>query len=157
VKSILRGIYETHVEVSELERSIEYYRSLGLALGSIDSKRRAAFLYLYGEQTYMVGLWEKSQVYPRHFAFRVHEADADGMFAFLEQRGIRPAFGFSEVMASPRGPHAHVYFHDPDGNELELVAKLTDTPRPELDVRWLPLSEWRAMIELVPFSRRKSN
>ena len=40
-------------------------------------------------------------------------------------------------------PAAGIFFRDPDGNSLELVAMLGDSPRPDLSV--LPLSEWRAL------------
>jgi lactoylglutathione lyase len=38
-------------------------------------------------------------------------------------------------------PAAAVFFKDPDGHLLELVAELSDAPRP--DVLYRPLSEWR--------------
>jgi len=38
-------------------------------------------------------------------------------------------------------PAVSVYFHDPDGNLLELLSMLPDVPRPELGVvswsRWI--------------------
>lgn len=35
-----------------------------------------------------------------------------------------------------------MYFEDPDGNQLELIADPSDDPRPDLDA--MPVSEWRA-------------
>jgi hypothetical protein len=41
-------------------------------------------------------------------------------------------------------PAAAVFFEDPDGNLLELVAELSAEPRP--DVGYVPLSEWRTLV-----------
>jgi len=39
-------------------------------------------------------------------------------------------------------PAAAIYFHDPDGNQLEFVSMLSDPPRPELGVvKW---SRWQS-------------
>lgn len=141
--TIIKGIYETHLEVKNLEKSVDFYKALGLSLGHVDLIRRAAFLYIYGDQEYMIGLWEKAEVHSRHFAFRVAHQDVSTMYPFLETRGIQPAFGFLEVMVSPSGPDAQLYFHDPDGNELELISRLPELARPEIKQRWIPLSEWR--------------
>jgi lactoylglutathione lyase len=37
-------------------------------------------------------------------------------------------------------PAASVYFHDPDGNQLEFISMLSEDPRPELGV--VPWSRW---------------
>ena len=39
-------------------------------------------------------------------------------------------------------PAAAVFFRDPDGHLLELIAELDEEPR--TDLVYLPLSEWRA-------------
>jgi hypothetical protein len=41
-------------------------------------------------------------------------------------------------------PAAAVFFKDPDGHILELIADLSDEPRP--DFLYQPLSEWRALV-----------
>jgi lactoylglutathione lyase len=38
-------------------------------------------------------------------------------------------------------PAASVYFHDPDGNLLEFLTMLQETPQPELGV--VPWSRWK--------------
>lgn len=42
-------------------------------------------------------------------------------------------------------PAAAVFFLDPDGHLLELIADLTNEPRPE--VLYQPLSQWRTLVE----------
>jgi lactoylglutathione lyase len=39
-------------------------------------------------------------------------------------------------------PAAAVYFLDPDGNQLEFITMLPDTPRPELGI--VPWRDWPA-------------
>ena len=95
----------------------------------------------------MLGLWEAPDVSPRHFAFRVAEAHIAQMQSFLDSRGIKLVedFGISpreQPLVHPWMPAAAVYFEDPDGNQLELIAELEEDPEPNLDV--MPLSEWRA-------------
>jgi len=46
------------------------------------------------------------------------------------------------------GCQRHLYFfHDLDGHLLELIADLSDAPRPE--ILYQPLSEWRALVGRV--------
>jgi lactoylglutathione lyase len=42
-------------------------------------------------------------------------------------------------------PAAAVYFRDPDGHELEYLAMLEETPRPDLGI--VPWSECLAQVE----------
>jgi lactoylglutathione lyase len=42
-------------------------------------------------------------------------------------------------------PAASIYFSDPDGHLLELIAKLEDAPAPDLGV--VSLSEWTKRFE----------
>jgi len=44
-------------------------------------------------------------------------------------------------------PAAAVFFQDADGHLLELVAELSDPPRPAFLYR--PLSEWRTLVGKV--------
>lgn len=144
----LAGIYETHVEVGDLESAMEFYgETLGLDLGYVDD-RGIAFYFVPqrdGERS-MVGLWETDDVSPRHFAFRVPEAHVDEMADFLADRDVEvvESFGIApedQPLVHGWMPAAAVYFADPDGNSLELLADLSDDPRP--DVGQVPLAEWR--------------
>ena len=56
------GLFETHLTVSDLQRSIRFYRDIvGLQLAYEESERNAAFFWI-GDPTYssrrsMLGLW----------------------------------------------------------------------------------------------------
>ncbi len=45
-----------------------------------------------------------------------------------------------------------VFFRDPDDHLLELIADLTDAPRP--DFMYRPLSEWRTLVGSEREARR---
>lgn len=143
---IIDGIYETHLEVSDLERSMEFYDALGLELDRVEDERRIAFYHIHADERSMIGLWETDDVHERHFAFRVSETNVDRMQAFLADRDIegRAAFGVepeNQPLVFPNMALASLYFYDPDGNSLEMAAVLSDDPEDELDP--MPLSEWR--------------
>lgn len=97
----------------------------------------------------MLGVWEKPDPQESHSAFRVPEDEIDGMLPFLEERGIEPWADFGvepdEPIVHPWLPSATVYFSDPDGNSLELLADLSDDPDPDGDP--MSLSEWRERQE----------
>lgn len=146
---ILAGIYETHVQVRDLELAMEFYgRTLGLALGEVDD-RGIAFYFVNGPggARSLLGLWETADVSTSHFAFRVEAEHVDRMHSFLAERDIQVVEGrgipaTDQPLVHPWMPAASIYFDDPAGNQLELIADLSDAPRPDLDA--MPLSEWRA-------------
>lgn len=151
----LHGIYETHLPVADLERATAFYvEKLGF-----DAAGPPGFLFLHGgDQRWMLGLYEappreRRHQRERHVSFRVPEAEADGMVDWLRARGIEPAHPPSAPREKPMAepvvfgwmPAAAVFFDDIDGNLLELIADLSAAPRP--DVGYLPLSEWRKIVD----------
>ena len=145
---MINGLFETHINVSNLERSLAYYRDvLGLELGARDDVRRIAFMWVGGHGEAMLGLWEKpvDQVIPQHFAFRATIEDVVKRSAdWLNQRGL-PAHNFlkdgsQNPMVFGWMPAVAIYFRDPDGHALELIAMLPGKARPELGV--VSLQDW---------------
>lgn len=52
-------LFETHLRVQNLERSIEFYETtLGLELGMKEQARRVAFFWIGGQGKSVLGLWE---------------------------------------------------------------------------------------------------
>ena len=97
----------------------------------------------------MLGLWEKphEQVVPQHFAFRSTVDDVvRRSVAWLAERDL-PCHNFLDdgterPMVFAWMPAISIYFFDPDGHELELIAMLPgEKPRPELGV--VPWEEWQ--------------
>lgn len=146
----IQGLYEAHLTVRDLDRSIVFYRDvLGLSFAHRVPERHAAFFWMGEARATMLGLWEvhTSPVFIRsHIAFRVALADVERSVAALRTAGLTPRNGEAEI-AEPVVlawmPAASVYFDDPDGHSLEYIALLDDPPRPELGT--VPLSQWRAL------------
>ena len=85
---MIKGLYETHLYVENLENSINFYtKVLGLKQCRLGKERRTAFFWIGEDKQAMLGLWEKpkEEIDLRHFAF---ECDPDGHY--LEFIGILP-------------------------------------------------------------------
>ncbi|MDF1996629.1 VOC family protein [Peribacillus frigoritolerans] len=152
---MIKGLYEAHLPVSNLNRSIEFYEGLGL---QFDHKveDRLAFLWIEKDKSWL-GLWETDKVeveyHPsiRHIAFQVTLEDLKNSVVWLKSKGYKPreAFGFdpSEPFVMPHEEYAHakIHFNDLDGNSLELICKLEN---PKKIMQRMYLSEWEHINEI---------
>lgn len=148
----ISGLYESHLTVSDLDRSISFYRDVvGLELAHTLPSRNAAFFWIGGREQSMLGLWSvhSSPIRLRsHIAFRTELEQVRKSVAVLRSKGITPRAGgggpeLDEPVVFPWMPAASVYFDDPDGHSLEYIAILPDPPRPDMQGR-VPLSVWEA-------------
>ncbi|MDT8862355.1 VOC family protein [Alkalihalobacillus sp. MEB130] len=131
---MIKGLYEAHLPVSDLKRSIEFYTGLGLELDHI-VEHRLAFLWIVKNESWL-GLWETDKVeleyHPsiRHIAFQVSLEGLKNSVNWLTTKGYKPreAFGFepTEPFVMPHKDYAHakIHFNDPDGNSLEFICKI---------------------------------
>ncbi len=139
---MITGLFETHINVTNLERSLAFYRDvLGLEVGRVEEDRPVAFLWMGSRGEAMLGLWEKppEQVLPQHFAFRSTVDDVlERSVAWLAERGLDCHNFLNDGTRRPMVfawmPAVALYFDDPDGHLLELIAMLPGQPRPELGV-----------------------
>ncbi|HEK9101080.1 VOC family protein [Bacillus cereus] len=143
---MIQSIYETHVQVKQLEKSIEFYKGLGIVLAYKIEERRCAFFYV-GEKKQMLGIWEVAEgekIKTNHFAFGVTLEDLKRANEWLQERGIRLRKSFEKEPIEPIVhdwmPSAAVYFYDLDGNSLEFNARLDEESIGISEV--LYLSEW---------------
>jgi lactoylglutathione lyase len=155
----ISGLFEAHLTVSDLDRSIAFYRDvLGLELAHKIPSRHVAFFWIGAPGAAMLGLWSvhTSPMSMRlHIAFRVTLPEVEGSIHSLQAAGMTPLSGFgrkpiAEPVVLTWMPAASVYFDDPDGHSLEYICMLPDEPRPDLGVT--TLSEWRAMNARLPNS-----
>jgi lactoylglutathione lyase len=161
---MIRGLFETHLDVLDLDRSAAFYGGvLGLELAlrrEVDAAaadahsrgaRRFAFFWVGARGNAMLGLWERDRraIQPQHCAFEVGLQDFPGLVARLEGRGVefRDFFQQRTTVPSVLGfiPAAAIYFDDPDGHVLELLARLQAPPRPDLGV--ISWGEWTKVVE----------
>ena len=114
----ITGVYEVAVRVKELARAEMFYLEvLGLKVGIRDESRN--WLFLYAGDNGMIVLQEDKGEWPiQHFAFTIAESDVDAAASTLRARGVEvegPVY--HEWM-----PSWSLYFSDPDGHSLELLA-----------------------------------
>ncbi|EON70170.1 VOC family protein [Lysinibacillus sphaericus] len=148
---MIKGLYEAHLPVSNLENAIAFYKKLGLKLAS--KKGKVAFFWIVKGESWL-GLWESETVqlpyHPsiRHLAFKIDEEDFKHAKKWLKSIGIeiRTEFALTsdqQPLVLSNYPHAHaaLYFSDPDGNSLEFITplRLDDVE----DFNEMSLEEWR--------------
>lgn len=149
------GLFETHLQVRDLERSIEFYETiLGLELGMQEQARRVAFYWIGRQGKTVLGLWENppwasdrniaGQIITQHFAFEIESADLSRAIASVKERGIELRNFFGQITDVPSVfgwvPAASIYFNDPDGHLLEFLARFPGKAKPEIGV--VSLDEW---------------
>jgi lactoylglutathione lyase len=115
----IKGLYEIAVRVKDLERAESFYKEvLGLREGVRDDRRNWVFLYAGGDAGMVVLQEDKGEWPTQHFAFTVLEADIKRAAAMLKEKGVR----VSEPVYHEWMKSVSVYFDDPDGHALELLA-----------------------------------
>ncbi|WP_282042529.1 VOC family protein [Winogradskyella flava] len=148
---MIKGLYETHLFVENLERSIDFYTNvMGLELCRVNDYRPTAFFWIGEPKQQMLGLWEKpkDQIDIRHFAF---ECDPDWVLNesidFLKQHNLNfwnfLQDGKEQPMVFSWMPAIAIYFNDPDGHELEFIGILDGDSKPVNTV--LSYEEWKAL------------
>ena len=144
----VRRLFESHLTVSDLQRSVSFYRDLvGLPLALELPERDAAFFWVGAAGDSLLGLWSLGSAplgLTLHVAFEVAMSDLLDASKRLEAQGITPLSFFGVETTEPSViawmPAASVFFHDPDGHLLEYLTMLDEDPKPELGiVSW---SEW---------------
>lgn len=138
----VRGLFETHLTVADLERSIRFYRDVvGLPV-ALELRERGAVFHWVGEPGgALLGLWSigsAPMAMRLHVAFEMSLEDVLDAPARLRAQGVEPLSFFGEPADEPSVigwmPAAAVYFRDPDGHMLEYLAMLTVAPRAEAGI-----------------------
>ena len=90
----IRGLFEAHLTVSDLDRSIEFYRDvLGLPLATRIPERQVAFFSVPTPEKAMLGLWSigTSPLRMRlHIAFQVELPQVFASVQALRAAGLTP-------------------------------------------------------------------
>jgi lactoylglutathione lyase len=147
----IRGLFEVHMTVADLDRSIAFYRDVvGLRLARIELAREAAFFWIGAAGNAMLGLWKAGSAPQRvtlHTAFRASLEDVVAAPRALQAAGITPLDFDGRPTDQPIVfgwmPAASVFFRDPDGHLLEYIAMLPNEPRPDYGI--VPWRMWELM------------
>jgi lactoylglutathione lyase len=126
----VRGLFETHLTVSDLARSVGFYRDVvGLELA-----------YELPERS----LGSAPMGLTLHVAFEVALSDLHQAPERLAARGVTPLSFFGAETTEPNVigwmPAAAVSFRDPDGHLIEYLSMLDEEPEPGRGI--VPWSEW---------------
>ena len=156
---MIKGIYEAHLPVQDLERSIAFYEKLGLKLSWRDED--TAFFWIEEGKSW-IGLWEgdeyQTPYHPalRHIAFHVSYDDLKKALNWLTSIDIEPVpFGGRasiEPFVRPHQGNASVYFNDPDGNSLELMCSVKVPPHLRSITEKLSIPKWEELLQEKPNS-----
>jgi catechol 2,3-dioxygenase-like lactoylglutathione lyase family enzyme len=115
----IKGVYEIAIRVKDLARAEAFYKDvLGLEEGVRDDRRNWLFLRAGGDAGMVVLQEDKGEWPTQHFAFAVNEADIKRAAAMLKDKGV----SVSEPVYHEWMKSVSVYFDDPDGHALELLA-----------------------------------
>ncbi|NTJ61498.1 VOC family protein [Agrobacterium rhizogenes] len=142
------GLYETHLTVADLQRSIAFYRDvLKLEVATVIENRNVAFLWIDDKRMGMLGLWETGSAPLRmrlHIAFRISLDDVLRSAVTLKAHGVQPKGFNGEPLDEPVVigwmPAISQYFSDPDGHSIEFIHVLEDEADPGFGVK--PYSQW---------------
>ncbi len=142
------GLFEAHLTVSDLDRSVGFWRDVvGLPVALELPERGAAFFWIGDPGEAMLGLWSLGSApmgLSLHIALKVSLGAVLGACDALQSVGVTPLsfFGAETTEPSVIGwmPAAAVYFRDPDGHLIEYLAMLDEPPRPERGI--VPWSQW---------------
>ena len=137
-RATIRGLFETHLTVRDLDTSAAFYRDVvGLPLALHEPELGAAFFWIGASGQSMLGLWASGPapvILSLHVAFAASLDDVVQAPSRLRRVGVTPLSFHGEETSEPSVigwmPAAAVYFRDPDGHLLELLAMLDDAPDP---------------------------
>lgn len=148
------NLYEAHIPVSDLERSITFYRDIvGLELAFRVPERQVAFMWIGSKEESMLGLWgpgadygwKAGESFRSHFALAVTLDELLALPAKLKALGVEPK-GFGGKPADEPTvigwmPSAQIYFRDPDNHSLEYITILEEAADTDFIGSW---SEWKS-------------
>jgi lactoylglutathione lyase len=143
----IAGLFETHLTVADLDRSIRFYREIvGLRLAMHDADAGVAFFWVGDAGGAMLGLWATSAPIGMslHVAFTTSLEEILQAAERLRELGVSPLSFDGRDAAEPSVigwmPAAAVFFRDPDGHLLEYLTMLDEAPDP--DGRVVSWSAW---------------
>ena len=155
---MIKGLFETHLYVENLERSIDFYgKTLELNQCYYEEDRRAAFFWIGKEKQSMLGLWEKpkEEIDIRHFAFECEpEWIIKESIDFLKSHNLNFWNFLQDDNEKPMVfcwmPAVSIYFNDPDGHYLEFIGILPGKTKSYEEKRVVTYEQWLEIKDDMP-------
>jgi catechol 2,3-dioxygenase-like lactoylglutathione lyase family enzyme len=150
---MIKGLFETHLFVQDLEKSIDFYTNvLKLEQYLYEDERRVALFWIGKPKQAMLGLWEKpkEEIDVRHFAFECDwEWVLNDSIPFLKSHNLN-FWNFlndnsEQPMVFANIPAIAIYFSDLDGHYLEFIGTLPGKHKPEKGSLVISYEEWLEM------------
>lgn len=182
---MIGSFFKLFLLVRDLARSVPFYQGLGLELvafrakatrhvytplgeATVDPSWTRAVFWIDRARTQLLILAEPGERGWRrqHIAFDVALADLGRAHAWLAERGLAPLPDFGREPIEPIVhnwiPAASLLFEDPDGNQLELSARLPGAPIPDehlppAEQQPLYLSEWERLRKRLDRAQTRSS
>ena len=135
-------------EAGRRTQCLNNLHNVGLALVNyVNSKNRYPNLGTWGESSTDTGYPRAAQVNSNTLSVVMAEDTANNNTGY----DLGPLYSWAlEIQPYLDNMNAYndfnrnrVYFDDPDGNQLEFIAMLSDNPRPELGI--IPWSDWKKL------------
>ncbi len=119
IKDVSFGIYEVAIRVRDLDIAQAFYCDvLGIVEGLRIEERGMRFLRAPSDEGMVVLTREDDEFPSQHYAFGIQEADIEATQAGLRDAGVETA----DPVFHDGMPGTSIYFHDPDGHDLESFA-----------------------------------
>ena len=116
------GVAHFTIPVTDTERSLAFYTEiLGMTAVQVNHERGMVFLDSGGDCIILARSAQAAdpEEHDLHHAFIVAADEYEDAKAFLTERGVEIFFEEDRQGGAVNGPRA--YFHDPDGNVLEII------------------------------------
>lgn len=147
---MIKGIFEPHINVNNLSCLRNFMNSCSAffrSLRTLSVNPNFIGLANLGRPCSASVRIIRLRCQRQHVAFRIELEDMLQARRYLEGLGIRSenfrGEDTGELLVFPFMPAVSIYFDDPDGHSVELIAMLPDAPRPELEI--LYWREWERL------------
>ena len=117
-----KGVAHFTIPVTDTERSLAFYTEiLGMKPVQVNHERGMVFLDSGGDCVILARSAQTvdPEEHDLHHAFIVDADEYESAKAFLAEKGVEILFEEDRQGGAVNGPRA--YFHDPDGNVLEII------------------------------------